>query len=185
MRVIAGSAKHLLLKTPAGYNTRPTTDRIKETLFNMIQYEVPGAVFLDLFSGSGGIGIEALSRGAARCYFVEKQKEALQCIRDNLMHTKLADRAVVMAMDADQALEKLIAQGVRADIVFMDPPYRQDMEKQVLTRIATSALLHSDSIVIAEAAAETEFTYAEALGMELYRQKRYGTNQHVFFRKTE
>lgn len=70
MRVIAGSARHLLLKTPAGMNTRPTTDRIKETLFNILQNDLPGAVFIDVFSGSGGIGIEALSRGADKCYFI-------------------------------------------------------------------------------------------------------------------
>ena len=96
MRVIAGIAKSLKLKTPEGMDTRPTQDRIKETLFNMIQFELPGSVFVDLYSGSGGIGIEALSRGAEKCYFVDHNQEAMQCIRDNLKTTKLESQAILL-----------------------------------------------------------------------------------------
>ena len=95
MRVIAGSARSLLLKTPQGDNTRPTTDRIKETLFNVIQNEVSGSVFVDLFAGSGGIGIEALSRGANKAYFVEMNRDAINCIEDNLKHTKFMDNSLL------------------------------------------------------------------------------------------
>ena len=94
MRVIAGTARHLKLKTIEGINTRPTTDRIKETLFNMLSYDVEGSRFLDLFSGSGAIGIEALSRGARAAVFVENNRKAARCIRENLEHTHLAERAV-------------------------------------------------------------------------------------------
>ena len=96
MRVIAGSARRLLLKSPEGLDTRPTTDRIKETLFNMLMPNLPDAVFIDLFSGSGGIGIEALSRGANKAYFVENNQKAVACITENLEHTHLSDRAVVL-----------------------------------------------------------------------------------------
>ena len=96
MRVIAGTARSLPLKTSEGKDTRPTTDRIKETLFNMLQSHIPGCVFVDLFSGSGGIGIEALSRGAKSAYFVESDRNATKNIRDNLAFTRLADRAVVL-----------------------------------------------------------------------------------------
>ena len=96
MRVIAGSARRLNLKTIEGLDTRPTTDRIKETLFNMINPRLPGSSFLDLFSGSGGIGIEALSRGAAQAVFVEQNPKAVECIRENLSTTRLEERAVVM-----------------------------------------------------------------------------------------
>ena len=99
MRVIAGSCRSLPLVTPQGEDTRPTTDRIKETLFNMIQGEIPGCVFYDFFAGSGGIGIEALSRGAIHAYFVENGKQALECIRKNLTFTKLADNATVISRD--------------------------------------------------------------------------------------
>ena len=92
MRVIAGTARSLPLKTPASMDTRPTTDRIKETLFNMIQMDVPGCVFADFFAGSGGIGIEALSRGAEHSYFIENNPKAIACIQDNLQFTKFTDR---------------------------------------------------------------------------------------------
>ena len=104
MRVVAGSARSLLLKTPEGKETRPTTDRIKETLFNMIQFDIEDASFLDLFAGSGAIGIEALSRGARNAVFVENAKEAYECIIDNLNHTKLADKATVLKQDVFTAL---------------------------------------------------------------------------------
>lgn len=185
MRVIAGSARHLLLKTPAGMNTRPTTDRIKETLFNILQNDLPGAVFIDVFSGSGGIGIEALSRGADKCYFIENQKEALNCIRENLRRTKLEQKAVILPMDAAMGIRQLIAGGVQADILFMDPPYDRDLEKQILEIIAPSSIIHQDSIIIAEASGRTTFSYLDTLGLELWKQKSYGSNQHVFLSKKQ
>ena len=99
MRVIAGSARSMPLKAPAGYDTRPTQDRIKETLFNMLQTQIPGCVFVDVFSGSGGIGIEALSRGARKSYFIENDAKAAACIQENLSFTKLDDRAVLLKQD--------------------------------------------------------------------------------------
>ncbi|MCD8018674.1 MAG: RsmD family RNA methyltransferase, partial [Clostridiales bacterium] len=111
MRVIAGTARHLKLKTLEGNNTRPTTDRIKETLFNMLSFEVEDSRFLDLFGGSGGIGIEALSRGAREAVFVEHNRRAATCIRENLLHTHLQDKAVVMEQDFMTALRQLNRRG--------------------------------------------------------------------------
>ena len=107
MRVIAGTARSMPLKCIDGLETRPTTDRIKETLFNMLQSEVPGSRFLDLFAGSGAIGIEALSRGAEYAAFAENNKKAYECVLDNLAFTKLADRSRVFFMDALGALRVL------------------------------------------------------------------------------
>ena len=104
MRVIAGKARRILLKTVEGLDTRPTTDRIKETLFNILQPDLPGARVLDLFSGSGALGIEALSRGAAYGVFVENSSKALQCIRENLSATDLESQARVIGMDVLSAL---------------------------------------------------------------------------------
>lgn len=104
MRVIAGTARRLLLKSPEGLDTRPTTDRIKETLFNMLMPYLPDAVFVDLFSGSGGIGIEALSRGARKAYFIENNAKAVACITGNIEHTHLADKSVVLRQDVFAAL---------------------------------------------------------------------------------
>lgn len=132
MRVIAGSARRLVLKCPEGKHTRPTTDRIKETLFNILQGEIVDARFLDLFSGSGGIGIEALSRGAKQCVFVENEREAVTCIKQNLKTTRLSDQAQVMAMDVMQAIRRLDSLHEPFDIIFMDPPYHKDFEIKVI-----------------------------------------------------
>ena len=132
MRVIAGTAKRLQLKTVEGMDTRPTTDRIKETLFNMISEYLADSSFLDLFSGSGAIGIEALSRGAAAASFVENGKNAMNCIRDNLKYTKLMDKADLYEMDAILALSSMENKKV-FDYVFMDPPYNQLLEQKVST----------------------------------------------------
>ena len=128
MRVIAGKARRLALKTVPGMEIRPTTDRIKETLFNILQPEIPDCRFLDLFSGSGGIGIEALSRGAESAVFVEKNPKACACIRENLTFTKLAEHGKLLNMDVLQALRSL--EGEEAfDCIFMDPPYNKNLER--------------------------------------------------------
>ena len=107
MRVIAGKARRLPLKTVPGMDTRPTTDRIKETLFNILQPELADCRFLDLFSGSGGIGIEAISRGASEAVFVEKNPKACRCIRENLSFTKLEEHGKLLNMDVFQALRSM------------------------------------------------------------------------------
>lgn len=180
MRVIAGSARSLPLKTIEGKDTRPTTDRIKETLFNMLQTRVPEAEFLDLFSGSGAIGIEALSRGAAHACFVENNKAAVACIRDNLKFTKLEENAMVMECDAVTAIHRLTGKGRVFDIIFMDPPYHMLWERQVLEALKDSDIITEDSTIIVEASKETDFSYVEELGFVIEKQKEYKTNKHVY-----
>lgn len=180
MRVIAGKARRLQLKTIDGMGTRPTTDRIKETLFNMINNDMPQAVFLDLFSGSGAIGIEALSRGASKAYFVESNKKAVQCIKDNLNFTKLQDDAVV-AMPVESALKDL-EHKVKFDFIFMDPPYDKLYEKDVLIFLSKSDLINKSSRIIVEASLDTDFSYASELGYEIIKEKKYKTNKHVFLK---
>ena len=135
MRVIAGTARRLQLVTPRGMETRPTTDRIKETLFNILQNDLCGCRFLDLFAGSGGIGIEALSRGGAEAVFVDNSKEALSCIRENLSKTHLSDRAIVLGQDCVSAIHALDAKKKQFDIIFMDPPYQLGAEKEALAEL--------------------------------------------------
>lgn len=183
MRVIAGTARSLPLKTPEGMDTRPTTDRIKETLFNMLQAEVPGGIFVDLFSGSGAIGIEALSRGAAKAYFVENASKAVSCIRQNLSFTKTENRAIVLKQDAVSALSHICEEEV--DIIFMDPPYGCDHEKEVLGALKGMHYVTDETKVIVEASLETDFSWAEELGFTVAREKRYKTNKHVFLNKKE
>lgn len=184
MRVIAGMAKRTQLKTIEGMDTRPTTDRIKETLFNMISEYLADSSFLDLFSGSGAIGIEALSRGASNALFVEQSKLATNCIRDNLKRTKLDDRAKVCEMDVFSALKKL-ENTHTFDYVFMDPPYNQLLEKKVLEYLSTSNLLSDDALIIVEASLETDFSYANHLGFRIIKTKEYKTNKHIFLEKED
>ena len=180
MRVIAGSARRIQLQTPQGMETRPTTDRIKETLFNMLQSSLYDCSFLDLFSGSGAIGIEALSRGAKEACFVEQGTEAIRCIQKNLKNTKLSDTATVLQMDVTTAIERLERESRQFDIVFMDPPYRQDWERIVLVRLRNSGLVHTQTQFIFEAALDTDLTGIEQLGYEIVKIKKYKTNMHVF-----
>lgn len=180
MRVIAGTARSLLLKTPEGMDTRPTTDRIKETLFNMLTGYTCEARFLDLFAGSGGIGIEALSRGSAYCTFVEFSPRAVNCIRENLSHTRLAERAQVIKGDAVS-----FAAGLKQmdyDVVFMDPPYGKGLEKSVMRALADKVFTPSALIVI-EASADEDFSYLDGLGFDVIKEKKYKTNKHVFVEK--
>ena len=170
MRVIAGTAKRLQLKTIEGLETRPTTDRIKETLFNMISMELADCRFLDLFSGSGGIGIEALSRGAEVAYFVEKNPKAASCIQENLRHTRLADRAVLMKTDVLTALKKLEGQPA-FDFIFMDPPYQAGAEYAVFDYLRNSTLADERTLIIVEAALNTDFSYLEELGYDIIKRK--------------
>lgn len=185
MRVIAGSAKRLLLTTADGLDTRPTTDRIKETLFNMLSPDIPGCLFLDLFSGSGAIAIEALSRGAERAVLVENSREAIRCIRDNLRRTRLEERAEVIECDVETALKRLEGRVPAFDIIFMDPPYNRQLERRVLEALRGSALADGHTLIIFEASKETEVSWLEELGYELIKNKEYKTNRHVFARKRE
>lgn len=182
MRVIAGSARRLTLKTLDGMDTRPTTDRIKETLFNMISPYLFNCLFLDLFSGSGGIGIEALSRGAREAVFVEKNPKAMACIKENLKYTKLDKKAMTMTRDVMTALCQLEGEMV-FDYIFMDPPYNQNLEKRVLEYLSGSELCGEDTVIIVEASKETDFSYLESLGFWMIKEKLYKTNKHVFIEK--
>lgn len=186
MRVIAGSARRLQLKTIEGPDTRPTTDRIKETLFNMLQYDLTDSTFLDLFSGSGGIGIEALSRGAKRAWFVENNSAAVKCIRENLVFTKLADKGEILATDYLGALKRLEGQKPM-DFIFMDPPYNHEYEREVLRYLADSTLADEDTTIIIEASLETSFSFIEEerLPFEVIKYKQYKTNMHVFVQRKE
>lgn len=182
MRVIAGTARSLPLKTPDGLDTRPTTDRIKETLFNMLQADIPGAIFVDLFSGSGGIGIEALSRGARKAYFVDNSPKALSCIQQNLTFTKMEDRAIVLKQDVVSALNSIYEK--ETDIIFMDPPYNCGHEKNVLALLSGMRYVTADTLIIVEASLDTDFSYLEEIGFFMMKDKRYKTNRHVFIRRT-
>lgn len=181
MRIIAGSARSLPLKTIEGLDTRPTTDRIKETLFNMLNPLIPGCVFLDLFAGSGQIGLEAVSRGAQKAVFVENSKKAVSCIQENIDFTRFTEESIVMNLDAVSAIRRMEGKYV-FDIVFMDPPYKKGKEEEVLKALATSSVINEDTTIIVEASLDTDFSYLTELGYHITKEKRYKTNMHVFIK---
>lgn len=182
MRVIAGTARSLRLKTIEGNDTRPTTDRIKETLFNILMPYVPEAKFLDLFAGSGGIGIEALSRGAAECTFVEQNPKAVACITDNVKHTGFSASGRILKYDALSFVAGLSK--IDYDIIFMDPPYNKELEKNVLKLLADKEFV-TDTLIVIEADINEDFGYVEELGFNIIKDKKYKSNRHLFLEKRD
>ena len=180
MRVIAGKARSLPLKTIEGLDTRPTTDRIKETLFNMLQGYIPGSKFLDLFSGSGAIGIEALSRGSEECTFIELNNKAVNCINDNVKFTHFKNESKIIKADAIGFLAGLKC--VDYDVIFMDPPYSQGLEKQALEVLANKEF-SNDTLIVIEAIKDEDFSYVYDLGFDIIKEKLYKTNKHIFIEK--
>ncbi len=186
MRVIAGTARSLPLQTVAGTETRPTTDRVKETLFNILNPQLPGCRFLDLYAGSGAIGIEALSRGAREAVFVERSSAAVSCIRKNLEFTHLAERAQVMQADVLACVRQLQRGCEKTgayDIIFMDPPYHQDLERLTCALLADSSLMDDHTSVIVEIPLRTDCVWADEMGLCVTREKKYKTNKHVWLRQ--
>ena len=163
MRVIAGKYKSRKLVAPTGIETRPTSDRLRETLFNVVAASVEDSVWLDLFAGTGAIGIEALSRGARMVYFVEASKRAARSIHANLVALKIEEGHELIERDAATALRMLDSQAVSCNFCFLDPPYRKmgDYE-QVLGFLSQSRLLAPQSVVIAEH--DKHFDPGEAFG---------------------
>lgn len=179
MRVIAGKAKRLPLKCIEGLETRPTTDRIKETLFNMLQPEICDCRFLDLFAGSGAIGIEALSRGAGEAVFVENNRKAYDCVRQNLSFTKLDKEARVFFTDAVSAIRKLDGEEPFS-IIFLDPPYDQGLEQEVLAALRNSSLVDEDTLIVLETSLASRTDWLADYGFTLEKEKKYKTNKHLF-----
>ena len=178
MRVIAGTARNLKLETPEGLDTRPTTDRIKETLFNILQSDIPGSVVIDFFSGSGALGIEALSRGAKKAYLVDNGKKAAECIVRNIKHTHFEDKAVFLKEDFLSSVYHI--NEAHIDIVFMDPPYASDFVRPLLLALKDKSYIGEDTLIVVESALNTSFDYVEDMGYTIFREKKYKTNKHVF-----
>ncbi len=183
LRVIAGKAKKFHLKGPKGTDTRPTADRVKESVFNILAPKIPGCSFLDLFSGSGGIAIEALSRGAEQAVLVEKDPRALAVIKENLIKTKLVDQAKIIGKDVFKALNLLAKQNISFDIIYIDPPYNSGYYLKVLEVIAQNALLASDGIVAAESG-KKDMPPESVQGLSLFRRQTYGDTVISFYQKS-
>lgn len=182
MRVIAGTYRSRRLRTLRGTDVRPTTDRLRETLFNVLAPRVEGAVWFDLYAGTGAVGIEALSRGARQVYFVEASRRAADVIRQNLRSLAVADGYEVLEHEVEPALRQLEATGVTCDICFLDPPYRMERAYAcALDFLAKSRMMRTTSIVVAEH--EKHFDPGGNFGaLERYRELKQGDAVLSFYK---
>lgn len=173
MRVVSGSAKGRPLKSVPGTGTRPTTDKVKEALFSMIGPYFDGGLALDLFAGTGGLGIEALSRGMERAVFVDMEPKAIDTVKANLKAAKLEGQAEVYRNDAVRAIGALEKRGRQFDLVFLDPPYRMKNGEELMTSLADKGLLRDGAVIVLEH--ESGFSYPESFpGFQRQRLAVYG-----------
>lgn len=184
MRVVAGTARSIHLDAPEGKDVRPTIDRFKETVFNILQQRIPGCRFLDIFAGSGAMGIEALSRGAAVAVFVEHSSTSMKCITANLERTKLFEKAVLLKYDYTKALALEKEKGSAYDVIFMDPPYGKGLEEAAAERIAALDLLADDGMLVIECSADTDLGFLGSMGFSVVKERRFKTTRFAFIEKT-
>lgn len=181
MRVITGSAKGIALKTPDGMLTRPTADRVKEALFSAIQFDIPCARVLDLFGGTGQLGIEALSRGAKSAVFVDHQQNAVSLIQENLRRTHFTQQAKVVRSDYLQYLKRCKE---TFDIVFLDPPYAEIFLENALKCISEIDILQTGGIIVTERPVGKELPF-EFEGFSRSRDYKYGKTLVTLYRKED
>ena len=179
MRVITGKARGVTLKTPEGLQTRPTTDRVKEALFSIIQFDIPGATVLDLFGGTGQLGIEALSRGAKRAIFVDESDKACRLIRENLSRTKLEQQGSVIRSDY---LAYLARCSEKFNLIFLDPPYAEVFLENALKRITEIDILQSGGIIVTERPLGKELSF-EFQGYTRSKDYKYGNTLITLYRR--
>lgn len=183
MRVISGSRKGFKLKAPKGLDTRPTQDRIKESLFNIIGNIHEESIILDLFSGSGAIGIEFLSRGAKKCYFIDYSQDSIRTIYENLAKTKFERESEVYKNNIFNALKVLGSKKVTFDFIFMDPPYNCGYEKKTLKAICDNNLLSKEALVIIEHGKGLSLD-ATMYCIKKIDERNYGDTTITFYNKT-
>ncbi len=179
MRVISGKARGVALKAPDGMKTRPTADRVKEAMFSIIQFDLPGAMVLDLFGGTGQLGIEALSRGARAAVIVDQDRTACNLIRENLQRTKLQDLAKVIQSDYACYLRSCPD---KFHIILLDPPYAEEFLKNSLKIITEIDILHSGGIIVCERPLDKDLTMSFS-GYSRSRDYKYGNTILTIFRK--
>lgn len=184
LRVISGEAKGHKLKTLKSNLTRPTSDKAKGSIFNIIAAIIFDTDVLDLFAGTGNLGIEALSRGSRSAVFVDRSHECFQIIKENLIHTKLFGKAEVMVTDVSSALTKLSQKGDKFDIIFLDPPYGKGLVEETLKCIACNDVMKTDAIIVAEH--DVNDIVPESAGnLKNFRQQKYGDTVISFYRHEE
>lgn len=181
MHIIAGTLKGQRLVTPRGHRTRPTADQVRIALMDTLMPYLSGARFLDVFAGAGGVGLEALSRGAARAVFVERDAEAVKALQRNVAALGVRAAARVLPLDAGRALNRLALEGERFELVFLDPPYEAGLGEATLLRLGTAAVTTPEAIVIAQHF--SKHAPHERIGaLTAFRTRRFGETTLTFFR---
>lgn len=176
MRITGGTGRGRRLKAPSGKHIRPTSEKVRQALFNILSDKIEGAVFLDLFAGAGGIGIEAISRGAAKAVFVDASREAVRLIQANIEAADFADKAEVIHLEAEAFLRR---RRQTFDIIFLDPPYTEDLAP-LLHMISEADILRTGGIVVAERF-KKQPSVKSAGHLELFREARYGDTVLAFY----
>ena len=181
LRVISGKARGLKLDSPKNQDVRPTTDRVKESLFNIINPYIRESNILDLFAGTGSLGIECLSRGAKNCVFVDKSKDSINIIKSNVKKARVENESTILNVDFKDAVKRLSNQNQKFDVIFMDPPYYENMFIECLKIIDELNLLYEDGIIIVEH--DTKDLFDESIGnLVKSRDKKYGNTTLTFYK---
>lgn len=185
MRIVSGSMRGTKLYTLDGMDvTRPTLDRVKESLFNILNFKIKESIVLDLFAGSGALGLEAISRGAEKTYFCDSSFEAIKIINKNIEKTRCKDKTVVIQKDYKKALEKFANDALKFDIIFLDPPYKTDYTKESIKLILEKNLLNDDGIIIIETDIEKEvLEKIQDFSVDIYDVRKYGRVSLIFIRR--
>ena len=184
MRVISGKVRGLKLNAPKNDDVRPTTDRVKESLFNMINSYMMDSDILDLFAGTGSLGIECLSRGANQCIFVDNSKESINIVKSNIKKARVENESIVLNLDFKSAINSLSSKNKQFDVIFMDPPYYKNMFSDALSAVDNNNLLKEDGIIVVEH--DTVDKFPDNMG-RLYksREKKYGNTTLTFYKLEE
>lgn len=188
MYIIAGKYKNHKLDSPKGMNTRPTTNRLREALFNISQNYIEDARFLDLFAGSGAMGLEALSRGAKEVVFIDNHRESMQCIKKNLQSLNVEAKGRTIQGDVFNSILKLSAQGVKFDIIYADPPYEQEQEGQLwsqklLNLIDQSSILEEKGYLFIEESSAVSLSTQELKELKEVSARKMGRASLLQFQK--
>jgi 16S rRNA (guanine(966)-N(2))-methyltransferase RsmD len=182
MRVISGNLKGRIIK---GYNiegTRPTMDRVKESIFGTIQNYIKDSVVLDLFAGSGNLGIEAISNGSKYCYFIDNNKEAIKILNDNIRNFNIDNKCSVSLNDYDKSLTNFKDNGIKFDIIFVDPPYKYMIIEELIDKIYNYELLNYNGLLVLEF--QSDRIKDDYMGLTLLKKKKYNDKYVYIFKKT-
>lgn len=184
MRVISGERRGKKLVTLEGLTTRPTLDRVKEALFNIIQFKIQNAEILDLFAGSGSLGIETLSRGAKQVVFCDNSNDAIKIIEKNVELTNYKEKSIIINKNYKEALKQISNLNKKFDIIFLDPPYKSEFAEKALEKLIQLDLIADDGIVIVETDDKNKKdTLSLNKEIEIYDERKYGSVTLIFIRK--